>query len=128
MDDDQVAWGPIKPLGSSRRHGNDVFDSHPESTWQIHSGLDAERHSWLQRERVVRHDVGFLVHLEADPVTCAMDEEVAVSSCRDRTTRDSVDALCLNPRSYCPNTGILSLLNDRVDMLELIAGATNIDG
>ena len=64
-------------------HDDDVFDADPELAGQVDARLDRERHPRLQNLGVAFDDVGVFVTVQADAVTGAVDEVLAVSSVGD---------------------------------------------
>src|SRR5712692_6428451 len=61
----------------------DVLDPYAEAAGKIDARLDREGHSRLETLVISAYEVGMLVAVEADSVTRAVDEELAVSGVVD---------------------------------------------
>ena len=85
----------------------------------VDARLDGERHARLERLGVARHDVGVLVHLQADAVPGAVDEVLAVAGRGDRLPGRGVHRLRADARPDRRAGGLLGVLEHLVVRGEL---------
>src|SRR6185503_8168175 len=79
----EVAVGAVEAFAAAVDAHHDVLDARAVAARQVDAGLHRERHARLERPVRPGHDVRLLVHLEADAVSGAVDEVLAVAGLRD---------------------------------------------
>src|SRR5438309_2125679 len=82
------------------RQEHEILHAHTARSWQIHAGLNAEYHARLQHVHAARRrDPWRLVNLQADAMTRAVYELVAVPRRLDHATGDRIDLSTRHARS-----------------------------
>ena len=107
---DKVTRAGVQPLVPVLGDHDDVLDARTPLAVDVHAGLHAEGHARLQRERVTRHDVGLLVHVETDAVSGAVYEPLPQPGRGDRLAGGGVDLLGGDARSHGLHRALLSVL------------------
>jgi len=107
----------------------DVFDADAESARDVDAGLDRKCHPGLEPLLVAAHQVRVLVPIEADAVTSAVDEALAVAGLIDHAAGCGVDRCRGGARARGRIAGLLRSPNDVMNAANLIVDVgADMDG
>src|SRR5213593_3440706 len=98
----------------------DVLDADAEPTRDVDAGLDRERHSGLQLLVIAADEIWVLMAVEADAVSRAVDEPLAVASLVDHAPRRGIDRCRGRATARGRIAGFLRSLHDVVDLTDLV--------
>src|SRR5881628_1433094 len=102
----------------------DVLDADAEPTRDVDAGLDRERHAGLELLVIAADEIRMLMSVEADAVSGAVDEPLAVASLVDHAPRRGVDRCCGRATARGLVAGFLRSAHDVVDLTDLVVDVT----
>src|SRR5436190_20542995 len=121
----QYVGGVIEAASAVVRGRDDVLDPYAEISRQVDPGLHGEAHPRHERLLLPLDHVGRFVSGDADAVTRAVDELLAVAGLGDHPTGGAVDLLARHPRPDRRDAGLLGQAHDLVHLPDLRARLTH---
>src|SRR3989442_5073335 len=98
----------------------DVLDPDAEPTRDVDARLDRERHSGLEPLVVAANEIRMLVSVQADAVSRAVDEPLAIAGLLDHAPRRRVDRCRGGAGARRRVAGLLRSPHDVVDLADLV--------